>query len=124
MKLYIIIALIEAFLASALAQIFSTYNLISAPALDPRPPPPPAAAVLPQKESYAHPEVVRNAIAESQLPPHIQNPFYKNPALAAALAEESWFKNKESPVFHRDADDVSRAEIFKIFKRAGWIKRR
>ncbi|KAK9739701.1 hypothetical protein QE152_g8785 [Popillia japonica] len=61
--------------------------------------------------------VVQNALAEAQLPAELLNPFYKNPAIAAGLAKESWFGHKEFPVHHREADKISRSEILKIIKR-------
>lgn len=122
MQLYITIAIFATVLYSAKSQIYSTYNLITVPAQNARPgvilAPPPAA------KSYAHPKVVQNAIVESQLPPQVLNPFYKNPAIAAALAEESWFKNKEFPVFERETEHIPRSEIYKIFQRAGFNSRR
>ncbi|KRT86690.1 hypothetical protein AMK59_1806, partial [Oryctes borbonicus] len=64
-----------------------------------------------------HPAVVENALAESQLPAELLNPFYKNPAIAAGLAKESWFGHKEFPVHNREADKIPRSEILKIVKR-------
>ncbi|CAH1961076.1 unnamed protein product [Acanthoscelides obtectus] len=64
-----------------------------------------------------HPAVVENSIREAELPPHLLNPFYKNPAIASALAKESWFTNKEFPVHHREAERIPREEIFKIISR-------
>ncbi|CAG9862988.1 unnamed protein product [Phyllotreta striolata] len=64
-----------------------------------------------------HPAVVRNSIAESQLPHQLKNPFYNNPVLASALAQESWFGDKEFPVHHREAERISREEIYKIISR-------
>lgn len=45
---------------------------------------------LPSKRVLAHRAVVINAENEARLPPHLLNPFYKNPRIAAALAKESW----------------------------------
>lgn len=86
--------------------LFAQQNLITGnvdPASDPRGAP--------------HPAVVQNALAEAQLPAELLNPFYKNPAIAAGLAKESWFGHKEFPVHHREADKISRSEILKIIKR-------
>ncbi|KAJ8936014.1 hypothetical protein NQ318_013114 [Aromia moschata] len=58
-----------------------------------------------QSADISHPAVVENAIAESQLPPELLNPFYKNPAIASALARESWPTNKESIVTHRETEE-------------------
>lgn len=107
--------------AAAFAQIFPTFNLAA-------PPFSPTQNFFPQpavrSSDYAHPEVVANSIAESQLPPEMLNDFYKNPALASLLAKDSWFGNKEVPVFDRETAKIPRSEIIKIFRRAGWIRRR
>ncbi|XP_037908617.1 uncharacterized protein LOC119650151 [Hermetia illucens] len=79
---------------------------------------------VPQEVSLAHRAVVENALRESQLPPEYLNKFYKNPKIAEALAKESWFTDKEMPVFDRVAEKIPRERIFKIFKGAGWIRRR
>lgn len=73
-----------------------------------------------------HPAVIENSIAESQLPPELlkSHRFYSNPHTAAALTRASWFTNKEAPVFNREADNIPREEVFKIFKNAGFISRR
>lgn len=65
-------------------------------------------------QNQAHPAVVANAVAESQLPQELLNPFYKNPAIAAGLARASWFGDKEFPVHHREAEKIPRAKIFKL----------
>lgn len=111
-------------LSTTCAQIFSTYNLFASPTFNPTPAqqrffPQPVA-----RTDYSHPDVVANSIAESQLPPEMLNDFYKNPALASALAKDSWFGNKEMPVFDRESSRIPRSEIFKIFRRAGWIRRK
>lgn len=74
----------------------------------------------------AHPHVVENAIAESQLPPELlkSHRFYANPHVAAALGRASWLTDKEAPVFHREADNIPREQVFKLFKNAGYISRR
>ncbi|XP_055914351.1 uncharacterized protein LOC129947714 [Eupeodes corollae] len=72
----------------------------------------------------AHKSVVENAIREAQLPPELTNNFYKNPRVAAALAKESWLTDKEMPVFDREAEKIPRDMIYKIFKNAGWVRRR
>ncbi|XP_055383797.1 uncharacterized protein LOC129613666 [Condylostylus longicornis] len=78
----------------------------------------------PQIHSVAHRAVVENAYRESMLPPEYMNRFYKNPRIAEALAKESWFTNQEMPVFDRAAEKIPREMIFKIFRNAGWIKRK
>ncbi|KAF5293219.1 hypothetical protein FQA39_LY13687 [Lamprigera yunnana] len=75
-------------------------------------------------DSLAHPAVVQNAIRESQLPPQLLNPFYKNPIIAANLAKESLLQNQESPVFHREAENIRREEVLKIFERAKYFQNR
>lgn len=97
------------------AQIFNPYSGIGQPyhgqnnlindanTLDPRGAP--------------HPAVVENALAESQLPPELLNPFYKNPTIVAGLAKASWFGHKEFPVHNREADKIPRSEILKIVRR-------
>ncbi|XP_031624097.1 uncharacterized protein LOC116341278 [Contarinia nasturtii] len=76
----------------------------------------------------AHPAVVENSIAESQLPPELSKShrFYSNPQVAAGLANESWLTDKEAPVFEREADKIPdvREQVFKIFKNAGFLQRR
>lgn len=72
----------------------------------------------------AHPAVVENAYRESQYPAEFQSQQYKNPRIAEALAKESWFTEKEMPVFNRKADEIPREQVFKIFKNAGFIRRR
>ena len=75
---------------------------------------------------YAHPAVINNALREAEYPAEYRKSdrFYKNPHIAAALAKESWFTDKEMPVLHREAEKIPREMVFKIFKNAGWIKRR
>lgn len=74
----------------------------------------------------AHPAVVENSIREAELPLELQrsNRFYNNPKIAAALAKDSWLTSKESPVFDREADKIPREQVFKIFKNAGFIRRK
>ncbi|XP_053695834.1 uncharacterized protein LOC128743306 [Sabethes cyaneus] len=74
--------------------------------------------------SLAHPAVVENALNEARYPAELQNNFYKNPRIAAALAKESWFGDKEMPVFERAADKIPRENIVKIIKNAGFVRRR
>lgn len=74
--------------------------------------------------SLAHPAVVENALHEAQYPDQFRNNFYKNPHIAEALAKHSWFGDKEMPVFEREADKIPRDRIVKIFKNAGFVRRR
>lgn len=74
----------------------------------------------------AHPAVVANSIAESQLPPELlkSHRFYSNPQVAAGLARDSWLTDKEAPVFEREAEKIERNQVYKIFKNAGFLQRR
>lgn len=74
----------------------------------------------------AHPDVVANSIAESQLPPELlkSHRFYSNPHIAAGLTRASWLTDKEAPVFHREAANIPREQVFKLFRNAGFISRR
>lgn len=47
---------------------------------------------------FAHPAVVFNSAMEDSLPNELRNNFYKNPNIAAGLAKESWFIDKEMQV--------------------------
>ncbi|XP_024081958.1 uncharacterized protein LOC106672322 [Cimex lectularius] len=89
-------------------------------------PPPLQQAVTYQQPrvDLAHPEVVLNSQAEAQLPPHLLNPFYKNPRIAQALAKESWFGPGEMHVAHREAEKIPRTRIFSVLKNAGLARRR
>lgn len=49
-------------------------------------------------EPYQHPAVLINSAMEANLPNELKNDFYKNPHIAAGLAQESWFSRKESQV--------------------------
>uniref|UniRef100_A0A182VMV7 Uncharacterized protein n=1 Tax=Anopheles merus TaxID=30066 RepID=A0A182VMV7_ANOME len=77
-----------------------------------------------REASLAHPAVVENALHEAQYPDQFRNNFYKNPHIADALAKQSWFGDKEMPVFEREADKIPRDRIVKIFKNAGFVRRR
>jgi len=48
----------------------------------------------------AHPAVIINSAMEDNLPNHLRNNFYKNPNIAADLAKESWFIDKEMQVYN------------------------
>uniref|UniRef100_A0A1Q3FS48 Putative conserved secreted protein n=1 Tax=Culex tarsalis TaxID=7177 RepID=A0A1Q3FS48_CULTA len=77
-----------------------------------------------QEASLAHPAVVENARNEAQYPSELRGHVYDNPRVAEALAKESWFGDKEMPVFERAADKIPRERIVKIFKNAGFVRRR
>lgn len=76
------------------------------------------------KRELAHPALVHNAQLESQLPPQLLNPFYKNPRIAAALAKESWFAPGENQVYDREAEKIPREKIYSVLKNAGLVRRR
>lgn len=74
--------------------------------------------------SLANPAVVDASIVESHLPEDQMRAihFYRNPKTAAALAESSWFTDKEMPVFEREADKIPREQVFKLFRNAGFLE--
>lgn len=99
------------------------YNLISDPSLALHSAPialPLQGAPAIDTSHIAHPAVLENAAMEDHVPAELKNHQYKDPVIAAGLAKESWLDHKEMLVGHRDADDVPRSEIFKIFERAGF----
>lgn len=51
-----------------------------------------------QDTVLAHPAVLINSAMENNLPNQLRNDFYKNPNIAAGLAKESWFIDKEMQV--------------------------
>ncbi|KAJ8919152.1 hypothetical protein NQ315_012138 [Exocentrus adspersus] len=118
------VIIVIAFVVGAVkgSQFFSAYNLVPPSLVIPQTyngvGVVPGVVPAPQQETdISHPAVVENAIAESQLPPELLNPFYKNPNIASALAKESWFTNKEFLVRHREAEKIPRQEIYKIISR-------
>jgi len=52
------------------------------------------------------------------------NEFYSNPRTAEALARESWFTDKEMPVYEREAEKIDRNQISKIFGNSGLHRKR
>jgi hypothetical protein len=50
--------------------------------------------------------------------------FYSDPKTAAHLAQESWFTEKENPVFARKAEEIDRSQVFKIFRNSGLQKKK
>ncbi|KAL7016622.1 hypothetical protein ACKWTF_010074 [Chironomus riparius] len=74
----------------------------------------------------AHPSVINTQYFEHQFPAELVKSakFYSNPKTASRLAQESWFTDKESPVFDREAEKIERHEISKIFVNAGLHRRR
>jgi hypothetical protein len=79
-----------------------------------------------QHQSLEHPAVIESQIWESQLHPGLlkSSRFYSDPKTAARLAQESWFTDKEHPVFEREADKIERNQITKIFANSGLHRRR
>lgn len=53
---------------------------------------------FPSGTVYPHPANLLTSALEDSLPNHLRNDFYKNPRIAAKLAQESWFINKEMQV--------------------------
>lgn len=84
------------------------------------------AAPAASPPSLAHPAVIENAINESHLPAELirSQSFLRNPKTADALAKDSWLTDKEMPVFNREAEKISRDQVLKIFKNAGFLNRR
>ncbi|XP_011162529.1 uncharacterized protein LOC105197724 [Solenopsis invicta] len=78
---------------------------------------------LTSEETFAHPAVAINAAMEDNLPNQLRNDFYKNPNIAANLAKESWFSDKEMQVIDRDADKISREKIYSMLHNAGLVRR-
>ncbi|CAG9112763.1 unnamed protein product [Plutella xylostella] len=72
-----------------------------------------------------HPAVELNAESEALLPRELikSRDFYDNPAIAAGLAKESWFTNKEMRVVEREAEKIPRERIYHIVKSAGFLDR-
>jgi hypothetical protein len=79
----------------------------------------------PAHPELAHSAVIQNAAWEQQLPEELLKSarFYNNPKTAAKLAEESWFTDKENPVFARKAEEIDRSQVAKIFHNAGLQKK-
>ncbi|KAJ0172306.1 hypothetical protein K1T71_012279 [Dendrolimus kikuchii] len=72
---------------------------------------------------HPHPAVERNAAIESKLPRELlkSRDFYDNPVIAAGLAKESWFTNREMQVVNREAEKIPRENIYRIVKDAGFL---
>lgn len=86
----------------------------------------PRILISPEGSQFTHRAVIDNAIRESELPPELirSSRFYNNPKIATGLAKDSWFTDKEMPVFDREAEKIPREQVYKIFKNAGFIQRR
>ncbi|XP_031766229.1 uncharacterized protein LOC113520766 [Galleria mellonella] len=70
-----------------------------------------------------HPAVVAVLQQERQLPPHMRSPAFQNPHLLKLLSLTSLLHKGEKVVYDREADDVSRREIYNILTHAGLISR-
>ncbi|XP_026464417.1 uncharacterized protein LOC113366994 [Ctenocephalides felis] len=77
-----------------------------------------------QVRAPVHPVVERVLQEEAKLPPHLMNPFYKSPRVRQALAKSSWFGVGEEPVYDREAEKISRKEIYNVLSHAGFVARR
>ncbi|XP_011147290.1 uncharacterized protein LOC105187879 isoform X1 [Harpegnathos saltator] len=71
----------------------------------------------------AHPAVVINSALEDSLPNALRNDFYKDPYIAAGLAKESWFIDKETQVLDRESDKIPREKIYSVLHNAGLARR-
>ncbi|XP_032680182.1 uncharacterized protein LOC116848336 [Odontomachus brunneus] len=71
----------------------------------------------------AHPAVLINSAMEDNLPNELRNDFYKNSNIAAGLAKESWFIDKESQVLDRETDKIPREKIYSVLHNAGLVRR-
>lgn len=54
--------------------------------------------LVPTETMFGHPAVLINSEMEDNLPNQLRNDFYKHPDIAANLAKESWFVEKEMQV--------------------------
>jgi hypothetical protein len=77
-----------------------------------------------QYAPYTHPAVIENSRNEALLPAYLLNPFYRTPRVRDALARSSWFGPGEKVVKTREAEKISRAEIYNVLVHAGLIPRR
>ncbi|XP_053986456.1 uncharacterized protein LOC128880423 [Hylaeus volcanicus] len=72
---------------------------------------------------YPHPANLLTSALEDTLPNHLKNDFYKNPRIAARLAQESWFINKEMQVIDRETDKIPREKIYNVLHNAGFVQK-
>ncbi|XP_028043081.1 uncharacterized protein LOC114252695 [Bombyx mandarina] len=70
-----------------------------------------------------HPDVVAVRQQEEHLPPHLRSPVLHNPNLQEVLPLTSLLHNGEKLVYEREANKVSRNEIYNILTHAGFISR-
>ncbi|XP_067013250.1 uncharacterized protein [Anabrus simplex] len=111
----VVLALVVLSVGVASAQFFVPLGVQQAQFLPAQP--------VEQKRALAHRAVVLNSEAEARLPPQFQNPFYKDPRIAAGLAKESWFAPGEQQVLEREAEKIPRSKILSILKHAGLARR-
>ncbi|KAI5644287.1 hypothetical protein NE865_03656 [Phthorimaea operculella] len=71
-----------------------------------------------------HPAVVQVRREEEQLPFYLRSRTLWNPNLQEVLPLSSLLHEGETPVFEREADHVSRQEIYNILTHAGFLRRR
>ncbi|XP_076293913.1 uncharacterized protein LOC143215568 [Lasioglossum baleicum] len=72
---------------------------------------------------YPHPTNLLTSAIEDTLPNELRNDFYKNPRIAARLAQESWFLNKEMQVIDRESDKIPRDKIYNVLHNAGFLRK-
>lgn len=68
-----------------------------------------------------HRAVILTSFQEDQLPSYLKNPFYKNPRIRSALSDASRLHPGETPVFHRNAENIPRSKIYKLLIDAGFL---
>ncbi|XP_033196820.1 uncharacterized protein LOC117232762 [Bombus vosnesenskii] len=78
---------------------------------------------IPSEFVYQHPANVLNSAIEDTLPNELRNNFYKNPRIAARLAKESWFFNKEMQVIDRETDKIPREKVYNVLHNAGFVRK-
>lgn len=101
----------------------------------------------PEFRRYQHVAVLENEAWEQSLPNELKNPFYRTPRVREALAHSSWFGPGETvvcppplhqlesfpcflttfvllKVFNRQAEKISRREIYNVLNHAGLLPKR
>ncbi|XP_076761527.1 uncharacterized protein LOC143429696 [Xylocopa sonorina] len=78
---------------------------------------------IPSGFVYQHPANLLNSALEDTLPSELRNNFYKNPIIAAKLAKESWFINKEMQVIDRESDKIPREKVYDVLHNAGFVRK-
>ncbi|XP_011639398.1 uncharacterized protein LOC105428670 [Pogonomyrmex barbatus] len=79
--------------------------------------------LLTSEATFAHPAVLINSAMEDNLPNQLRNNFYKNPNIAASLAKESWFIDKEMQVIDRETDKIPREKVYSMLHNAGLARK-